>query len=272
MKKPASKTRRRTSKAAENSVSQSCTKDKLRRSAEALFSAKGFKEVSVREIAAHAGVNYALVAYYFRGKQSLFDEVFRAHTDPLMQEGMKRLHALTQNGQKPSVEEILKAWLLPLLQLENNQQLGAIHLRVTANLSRERWEHTNEVSSDMRRSHNAFIKTLHSCLPHLSKETLTWRLHFVMGALVFGIRQPASLIALSGGRCDPNNLEAVFDQILPYAVAGFSAAETAGNQSQKQKVLRSSRDDSCYRSSRRTGKQSGCPSVKAGTEPADDRA
>jgi AcrR family transcriptional regulator len=272
MKKPAFKTKRRTSKAAEDSVLRSCTKDKLRRSAEELFSAKGFCEVSVREIAAHAGVNYALVAYYFRGKRALFDEVFRAHTDPLLQEGMKRLHAISQNNQKPSVEEILKAWLLPLLQLENNQQLSAIHLRVTANLSRERWEHTNKVSSDMRHSHNAFIKALHSCLPHLSKETLTWRLHFVMGALVFGIRQPSSLIALSGGCCDPNNLEAVFDQILPYAVAGFSAPETADNQGQKQKAFRSSRDDSHNRSDRRTGKQSSRPSLKAGTEPTIDRS
>jgi AcrR family transcriptional regulator len=219
----------------ETTIMDSSSKEKLLRSAEALFSTKGFREVSVREIAAHAGVNYALVAYHFGGKQALFDEVFRAHTDPLLQEGMSRLRVITQNDQKPSVEDILKAWLLPLLQLENNQQRGAIHLRVTANLSRERWEHTNKVSSDMRRSHNAFIKALHSCLPHLSKETLMWRLHFAMGALVFGIRQPASLIALSGGRCDPNNLEVVFDQILPYAVAGFSAMETAGYQRQKQK-------------------------------------
>jgi AcrR family transcriptional regulator len=235
MNKSASPISREISQTTEATILGSSSKEKLLRSAEALFSAKGFQEVSVREIAAHAGVNYALVAYYFRGKQALFDEVFRAHTDPLLQEGMKRLHAIMKKGPKPSVEDILKAWLLPMLQLENNQQPGAIHLRVTANLSRERWEHTNKVSRDMRRSHNAFIKALHSCLPHLSKETLTWRLHFVMGALVFGIRQPASLIALSGGLCDPNNLESVFDQILPYAVAGFSATESAGKQSQKHK-------------------------------------
>ena len=200
-----------------------------------MFSEKGFREVSVREIAAHAGVNYALVAYYFRGKQALFDEVFRAHTDPLLQEGMKRLHTITQNGCTPSVEEIMKAWLLPMLQVDSSQQSRAIHLRITANLSRERWEQTNEVSSDMRRSHNSFIKALQASLPHLSKETLTWRLHFVMGALVFGIRQPTSLLALSGGRCDANNLEAVFDQILPYAVAGLNASETAGNPDKKPK-------------------------------------
>jgi AcrR family transcriptional regulator len=226
MKKRASQISRGISKTPKPAIMDSSSKEKLLRSAEALFSTKGFREVSVREIAAHAGVNYALVAYHFGGKQALFDEVFRAHTDPLLQEGMKRLNTITQNGQKPSVEDILKSWLLPLLQLEDNQQLSAIHLRVTANLSRERWEHTNKVSGDMRRSHNAFIKALHSSLPHLSKETLMWRLHFVMGALVFGIRQPASLKALSGGRCDPNDLEATFDQILPFATAGFQGLES----------------------------------------------
>ena len=146
MKKTASKLSHETSRAIEICDSKSNTKEKLLRSAEALFSTKGFRDVSVREIAAHAGVNYALVSYYFRGKQALFDEIFRIHAAPLIQDGMKRLEAITLNGRKPSVEEILKAWLLPWLQLENNQHARAIHLRVTANLSHERWEYNKKVS------------------------------------------------------------------------------------------------------------------------------
>ena len=223
------------SKTTETAILDSSSKEKLLRSAETLFSAKGFREISVREIAAHAGVNYALVAYHFGGKQALFDEVFRINAVPLMQEGMKRLEAITSNGRKPTVEEIMKAWLLPWLQLESNPQARAIHLRVTANLSDERWEYNKKVSSTMQRNHKAFIQALHSCLPYLSIETITWRLHFVMGALVFGVRQPAPLMALSGGRCDPNDLEATFDQILPYAVAGFRALESVQKKDRKQK-------------------------------------
>jgi AcrR family transcriptional regulator len=223
------------SKTTEDSILGSNSKEKLLRSAEALFSTKGFREVSVREIAAHAGVNYALVGYHFGGKQALFDEVSRLHAAPLLQEGMKRLKEITRNGRRPTVGEIMKAWLLPWLQLENNPQARAIHLRVTANLSDERWEYNKKVSSTMQRSHIAFIQALHSCLPSLSIETIAWRLHFVMGALVFGIRQPAPLIALSGGRCDANDLEATFDQILPYAVAGFRAREPARKKAREQK-------------------------------------
>jgi AcrR family transcriptional regulator len=239
MKKIASKIRHKTPSNAKSRVLGASSRDKIFRSAEALFSTKGFREVSVRDIAAHAGVHFALVAYYFGGKQALFNEIFHSHVAPLVQEGMKRLKDIAQNDRKPSVEKILRAWILPCLRLGDHEEGRMIHLRIIANLSHERWEYTKKASSYMKCSHGAFIKALHSCLPHLSTETLMWRLHFVMGALFFGIRQPASLIALSGGRCNPEDLEATFDQILPYAAAGFRAPEGAGTKSRnlkKQKV------------------------------------
>ncbi len=242
MKKITSKTRRKTASSAKNRVLDASSKDKIFRSAEELFSTKRFREVSVRDIAAHAGVHFALVGYYFGGKQALFDEVFRSHVAPLVEEGMKQLKAITHDGRKPSVEEILRAWILPCLQQGKSQKGRMIHLRIIANLSHERWEYTKKVSSYMQDSHNAFIKALYSCLPHLSTETLIWRLHFLSGALFFGIRQPASLKALSDGRCDPENLEATFDQILPYAAAGFRTAECNGVKSRNQKKLKTKND------------------------------
>ena len=235
MKKIASKACHGTSYGTKIPIPDAKSRDKLFRSAEELFSTKRFREVSVRDIAAHAGVHFALVGYYFGGKQALFDEVFRSHVAPLVEEGMRQLNDITDEGRKPSVEEILRAWILPCLRRGNREEGRMIHLRIIANLSHERWEYTKKVSGYMRHSHNAFIRVLQACLPHLSKETLTWRLHFVMGALFFGIRQPASLIALSGGRCNPEDLEATFDQILPYAVAGFRAPECAGAGSKKSK-------------------------------------
>ncbi len=227
MKKMASKKYPRASSNAEIRAVDASSKNKLFRSAEELFSTKGFREVSVRDIAGRAGVHFALVGYYFGGKQALFNEVFRSHVAPLVEDGMKRLESITRNGRIPSVEEILKAWILPCLRQGSRKEGRMIHLRIIANLSHERWEYTKTVSGYMKQSHSAFVKALHSCLPHLSTETLMWRLHFVMGALFFGIRQPASLIALSGGRCNPNDLEATFNQILPYAAAGFRAPESA---------------------------------------------
>jgi AcrR family transcriptional regulator len=200
------------------------SKDRLLASAEILFAAKGFRDVSVREIAGHAGVNSALVGYYFRGKQALFNEVYRLHASPLAAERMKRLDAISRKNGKPTVEEILKAWLIPWLQLEETEK-NLLRVHFMSNLSEERWEHTEKASSFNRRTHGAFIKALQNCLPHLSKETLIWRLHFLVGSIVFGIRVPGPLKAASKGRCNSRDLEAVFNQVLPYAMAGFLAPE-----------------------------------------------
>jgi AcrR family transcriptional regulator len=210
-----------------NKKSELSSKDRLFRSAAALFANKGFRDVSVREIAAHAKVNSALVGYYFRGKQALFNEVYRAHTVPLSRERMRRLADLTRDGGKPSVEEILKAWLIPWLQRDDTEEYSSLHLRFTANISTERWKHTKRTAPYMTPTFASFMNAFRKCLPYLSKETLMWRLHFVTGAIAFGLRGPNPLLAFSKGRCDPTDAEATLSQMIPYAAAGFCAPEPA---------------------------------------------
>jgi AcrR family transcriptional regulator len=199
------------------------TRERLIRSAETLFSSKGFRDVSVREIAAHAGANPALIRYYFRGKQALFDEVYRAHTTPLAQERRKELQDITRDGRIPTVEEVLKAWILPWLKIGEDQ--GALQLRFMANLSGRRWESRKEATPILRKTFEEYVNTLQKILPHRSKETIIWRMHFIVGALTFGIRMPDALLALSKGKCDPTSLQAAFNQFLPYAIAAFNAPE-----------------------------------------------
>lgn len=51
------------------------TRDRVLRSALEIFAERGFKEATVREICAKAGVNIASVNYYFRSKEALYAEV-----------------------------------------------------------------------------------------------------------------------------------------------------------------------------------------------------
>jgi len=46
-----------------------------------LFSVKGFEGTSVREIAAEAGVNVAMINYYFGSKEKLFEKVVEHRTE-----------------------------------------------------------------------------------------------------------------------------------------------------------------------------------------------
>ena len=78
------------------------TKDKILKAAKTLFAQKGFREVTVREIAARAGVNSALIGYHFGGKKDLFNEVYRSFSEPLARERMRRLAEVTAGKKKPS--------------------------------------------------------------------------------------------------------------------------------------------------------------------------
>ena len=51
------------------------TEEKIKEAARKLFTQKGFEAVKTRDIAAEAGINLALLNYYFRSKQKLFDVI-----------------------------------------------------------------------------------------------------------------------------------------------------------------------------------------------------
>ncbi len=44
--------------------------------AESLFSRKGFEGTSVRDIAEAAGINTAMISYYFGSKEKLMEQIF----------------------------------------------------------------------------------------------------------------------------------------------------------------------------------------------------
>ena len=58
----------------ENEIS---TEDKILLAASKVFTEKGFAGARTRDIADEAGINLALLNYYFRSKEKLFDQVMK---------------------------------------------------------------------------------------------------------------------------------------------------------------------------------------------------
>ena len=54
------------------------TEEKILISASKVFTEKGFSGTRTRDIAEHAGINLALLNYYFRSKEKLFEQVMKA--------------------------------------------------------------------------------------------------------------------------------------------------------------------------------------------------
>lgn len=93
--------------------------------AEKLFAAKGFNGTSVRDISEAAGVNLAMVSYYFGSKEKLFEAMF-AHRS----ESFKlQLETMIQNKELDPMQKIEQLIDQYILKLTNQQCFHRIMVR-----------------------------------------------------------------------------------------------------------------------------------------------
>ena len=78
------------------------TEEKIKQAARKLFTEKGYAAVKTREIAEEAGINQALLNYYFRSKEKLFDIVMVENFDQFVQQLIP-----VMSDEKMSLDEIL---------------------------------------------------------------------------------------------------------------------------------------------------------------------
>ena len=158
----------------------------------------------MREIAAAAAVNPASVGYYFRGKEGLLAEVYRRHCQPMNEERFRLLAAAVERAQPPALAEVLEAFIRPALRLTGNHAAPVTRLRAV--LSGENSALLDKLVADnFDRSSARFIDALSQCLPHLTRDDIYWRFHFLLGTVYYTASGPHRIRALSQGRCDPAN-------------------------------------------------------------------
>jgi AcrR family transcriptional regulator len=79
------------------------TEEKIKEAARKLFTQKGFDAVKTRDIAAEAGINLALLNYYFRSKEKLFEIIMVEN----MQEFLRGLSVMT-NDENKSIDDLIE--------------------------------------------------------------------------------------------------------------------------------------------------------------------
>lgn len=204
------------------------TKSRILDAAEHLFMEHGFEATSLRSLTAAASVNLAAVNYHFGSKEELFQAVLTRRLDAMNQERIDLLTRLEREaGDKPvSCEKILSAMLIPALRLARDEKRGGKNFlrllgRAYADPAPFIRNFLSEQYADMiGRFKEAFLKAL----PHLTRQELTWRLHFVMGALSYTLAgtDVLKLIAhaLPG---EKDNDELLLQRLAPFLVAGLKA-------------------------------------------------
>lgn len=182
------------------------------------------QDISVREIAAKARVNLALVSYHFGGKEGCLAELYRAKMVPSAQ---VRTESLRKMGAEADLEAVLATWLAPMLDLHDHEEFAERHALMTFMQTHHPSLAARLFSEVFDSTNNVFVAALLQRLPLLSRPTVIWRLHALAGATQIyrdGVYQDA-MRALSNGECMANDHGEQFRQLIAFAVAGFSAPE-----------------------------------------------
>ena len=200
------------------------TREKLIAAAENLFALHGYQGVSVRAIAAAAGVNWSLLGYYFRGKEGLLFEVYRRHCNALNTERFQLLKAARAECQPPQLEKVIEAFVLPALSIAQTQAGGVSFSRLRAVLAAENSKLLDQlVTENFDSSSGEFIDTLCECLPEVPRDEVLWRFHFMLGTIYYTASGPHRIKAFSEGRCDPAHVSENVKHLIPFLAAGFRA-------------------------------------------------
>ncbi len=217
-------------KGAPPDVTSADTKTRILDAAEALFTEHGYEATSMRQLTGAAGVNLAAVNYHFGSKEELFQAVLTRRLDPMNQERIEILADLERDAaaRPPSCEKVLFAMLIPALRLARDEKRGGKDfLRVLGRAYADpspfvRHFLHQQYAEMIERYKEAFLRAL----PHLSRQELTWRLHFVMGALSYTLAGTDAL-KLFAQVTQADNDELLLQRLAPFLVAGLKAPALA---------------------------------------------
>jgi AcrR family transcriptional regulator len=202
------------------------TKTRILDAAERLFVEHGFEATSLRSLTSAAAVNLAAVNYHFGSKEELFQAVLTRRLDPMNQERIELLARVEREsaGKPPSCEKILFAMLIPALRLARDEKRGGKYfLKVLGRAYADpapfiRHFLSEQYAGMIGRYKEAFLRAL----PHLSRQELTWRLHFVMGALSYTLAGTDALKLFAQVTAADND-ELLLQRLAPFLVAGLKA-------------------------------------------------
>jgi len=203
-------------------MSEKSTRDKILDAAEMLFAEEGLHAVSVRQIAAAAGVPTGLITYHFESKDGLYRAVFDRRSPTIVEQ---RLIGLQIANDEPDLERrlslIVKALVLPMVRLrliDEQSRFGRLMAREASDPNAfERGiipQIFDPVAQDV-------VAALSGAMPERSKTQVYWGYQFALGALVYLMSDTGRIERLSGGRCKSQDAESVSRYLVPFLTSAL---------------------------------------------------
>ena len=204
------------------------TKARILDAAETLFMEHGFEATSLRLITAAAGVNLAAVNYHFGSKEELFQAVLTCRLDPMNQARVALLERYERAAAPDPLpaERILAALFIPALTLARDPARGGSNfLRLLGRAYADPAPFIRQfLSAQYAPMIGRFKEAFARALPQLPRKELSWRLHFIMGALSYTLAGTDALkIIAELNPVETDNDEILLRRLAPFLLAGLNA-------------------------------------------------
>ena len=202
------------------------TRTRILDAAEELFMQHGFEGTSMRLLTGKAGVNLAAVNYHFGSKDALVEAVFRRRLDPINAARIAELDKLEADGQVPTPDAIIRAFITPGLRLmEDTKGGGRNFTRLLGRTYTEPNKIVRQLIGQMYApTMQRYKAALERALPQMPREELVWRMHFMFGTLAYTLAATDTVQLIAGckpeDRYDARLLE---DRLTAFLAAGLHA-------------------------------------------------
>jgi len=201
-------------------------KETILDAAEGLFARHGFHGVTTRQVAAEAGVDTALIHYYFGAKRELFDAVFVRRAEILNQarEASMNAYVAAHDAATMTVEGVIEAFIDPLLRISQDGGPGwKSYFALVAQVNNTPAWGGETMARFFDPVVHQLVETLKTVRPQAEYRDLYWCYQFLTGSMMLSLSETGRIDSLSEGECHSSDLEAVRQRLFAYCAAGFEA-------------------------------------------------
>jgi len=216
---------RRPGRPGPESLAKEETRDAILDAGEQLFAESGVAKTSFRDIALQAGVNPALISYYFGTKRLLYEAVYKRRGKELTDRWAELLDVLeSHTDRQPTVDEILRVYFSVQFEMKLKGDGGLAFFRLQTRLHSEPEEQAFMLRREVYDAvGKRFVTLLEKALPDVSQADISWRFIFMIGVGLYMTSDVDRLYDLSSGRFASGDLDEALERVMSFCSAGMVA-------------------------------------------------
>ncbi|WP_110687192.1 TetR/AcrR family transcriptional regulator [Salinicola aestuarinus] len=208
-------------------MAQSDTVSRILDTAEVLFAEKGFAETSLRSITTRAKVNLAAVNYHFGSKKALIQAVFARYLDPFAERLHAALDALETRYVSAAIplDALLETLARSVLEVPAERHSLQIFMKLLGLAYSQAQGHLRRyLQAEYGETFERFVACLRIATPELPDAERFWRLHFMLGTVIFTLSGLDALRDIADHEYQQHmSVRELINHLRPVVVAGMRA-------------------------------------------------